>query len=71
LDFGGREYTDSLKEARAEIVKDLATTSPKSTETRDPVSGFYPFMQAAVCPGVPLETVYWLLRRSPGVIGAG
>jgi len=71
LDFGGREYTDSLKEARAEIVKDLVTTSPKSTETRDPVSGFHPFMQAAVCPGVPLETVYWLLKRSPGVIGAG
>jgi hypothetical protein len=68
LDLTGEDCPTSLQDARAQVVRDLATACPKSVETRDPVLGLYPFMQAAVSPGVLLDTVFWLLRRSPDVV---
>jgi hypothetical protein len=68
LDFTGEDCPLLLQDARAEVVRNLATAFPKSVESRDPVLGLYPFMQAAASPGVPLDTVFWLLRRSPGVV---
>jgi ankyrin repeat protein len=68
LDFTVEDYPLLLQDARAEVVRNLATAFPKSVETRDPVLGLYPFMQAAASPGVPLDTVFWLLRRSPDVV---
>lgn len=65
-----RKYPESLQETRAEVVKDLAVACPKSVEARDPVTQLYPFMQAAASRAVPLETVYWLLRRSPDLLVA-
>jgi ankyrin repeat protein len=68
LDFTSKDCPVSLQDARAEVVRDLAKSCPKSVETRDPASGLYPFMQAAASPGVPLDIVFWLLRRSPSCI---
>lgn len=68
LDLTGEDCPLLLQDARAEVVRFLATAYPKSVETRDPVLGLYPFMQAAASTSVPLDTVFWLLRRSPDVV---
>ena len=62
---------ENLRVERSNVIQELTTAAPQSVETRDPISGLYPFMLAAACPHTSLESVYWLLRRSPGVVGQG
>ena len=50
------------------VIVALATSAPEALQVRDPVSRLFPAVQAASHPLVPLDTVYWLLRRAPGVL---
>lgn len=47
------------------VVKKLILNHPESLERRDPVSGLYPFQQAAVS---NLDTCFHLLRRAPNLV---
>jgi len=62
---------ESLHFERNKVIQELTRALPQSVESRDPVSGLYPFMMAAACPHTSLESVFWLLRRSPGVAEQG
>mmetsp|Transcript_2890 Transcript_2890/g.5707 ORF Transcript_2890/g.5707 Transcript_2890/m.5707 type:complete len:696 (-) Transcript_2890:59-2146(-) len=50
------------------IVFELAKAFPEALQICDPVSHLFPAMQAACHPLVPIDTVYWLLRRAPRVL---
>jgi hypothetical protein len=67
-DASESDDTDRIHEARNLIVKDLAHRYPRSVEMADPVSKLHPFMLAAANPRLSIETVYQLLRHSPGLI---
>lgn len=48
-------------------VSDLAEANPESLSTVDPLTGLYPFQQAA-CAGDDVATIFELLRRSPSIM---
>ena len=50
------------------VIMALTVGAPEALQVRDPVSRLFPVLQAASHPLVPLDTVYWLLRRAPGVL---
>ena len=50
------------------IVLHLANLHPEAIHVRDPVTRLFPALQAASNDMVPLDTVYWLLRRAPRLI---
>jgi hypothetical protein len=54
--------------AMNEIVQDLVHEFPQSLEVIDPISRLFPYQQAATNPLVSLNTVYFLIRRSPSRI---
>lgn len=52
-------------------VKRIVEAYPEALQVKDPNSGLYPFMQAAIGDHASLATVYFLLRESPHVVSAG
>jgi ankyrin repeat protein len=66
---GISSFDDQFQSARAEIIEILVESFPDSIDIPDPVSGLFPFMLAAVNPSLPLDSVYFLLRRSPSRSG--
>ena len=60
--FQNRAYSLS---AREEVIARLVDLFPESVDIRDPVTKLYPFMLAAASHTVDLDSVFFLLRRSP------
>lgn len=48
-----------------DIIQQLVELYPESIDIRDPESQLYPFMMAAACPSPSLDSVFFLLHRSP------
>jgi len=52
-------------------VKRIVDAYPEALQVKDPKSGLYPFMQAAIGNHASLATISFLLRESPHVVSAG
>ena len=57
----------SLASCRLEVVRKLVVHNPESTERRDPITGLYPFQQAAT---FDLDSCFFLLRRAPHLVAS-
>jgi hypothetical protein len=58
-----------IQEARNIIVQKIAGEFPLSVEMVDTSTGFTPFLLAALNPLISTETVYYMLRMCPSMIG--
>jgi hypothetical protein len=54
--------------ARLNVVHSLVEAFPNSVHAMDPVSRLMPFQMAAASAHIPLEAVFYLLRRSPDAV---
>ena len=55
----------ALQSSRHEIIEKLVKLYPKSVDQKDPVTGLYPFMMASSDRSMSIDTIFFLLRRSP------
>ncbi len=55
----------AIRLSRHAIIKKLVDLYPGSVNQIDPVTGLYPFMMASSDETMPLNTAYFILRRSP------
>ena len=55
----------ALQLSRHLIIEKLVDLYPGSVNIKDPVTGLYPFMMASLDKAVPLNTTFFILRRSP------
>eukprot|EP00531_Pseudo-nitzschia_arenysensis_P009531 CAMPEP_0116126598 /NCGR_PEP_ID=MMETSP0329-20121206/6413_1 /TAXON_ID=697910 /ORGANISM="Pseudo-nitzschia arenysensis, Strain B593" /LENGTH=716 /DNA_ID=CAMNT_0003620683 /DNA_START=176 /DNA_END=2327 /DNA_ORIENTATION=- len=55
----------AIRLSRHAIIKKLIDLYPGSVDEKDPVTGLYPFMMASSDTTMPLNTVFFILRRSP------
>jgi hypothetical protein len=73
IDVGGGETLTALDkdtiaqghQNQQQIIETLVESYPDSVDRQDPTSNLFPFMVAATNPNLPLDAVYFLLRRSP------
>ena len=65
IEFMDARFVKELGAARHEVAEKLVKMYPEATDHRDPLSGLYPFMMAAVDPNLSIDTVFCLLRHSP------
>jgi ankyrin repeat protein len=61
--------TQEFQSSCYEIIQLLVELYPESIDIRDPESRLYPFMMAAACPSPSLDSVFFLLHRSPSRCG--
>ena len=54
-----------IERSRQQIIKRLVPIYPEGIDCRDPLTKLFPFMMAAREPNLPIETIFFLLRRSP------
>lgn len=57
--------TKALQSSRHAIIERLVTLYPESVDQKDPVTGLYPFMMASSDRSMSVDTIFFLLRRSP------
>jgi ankyrin repeat protein len=57
--------TQEIQSSHHSIIQQLVELCPESIDIRDPESQLYPFMMAAACPSPSLDSVFFLLHRSP------
>jgi hypothetical protein len=56
---------DEIEQSRQDIVEKLVQIYPEGVDRRDPLTNLDPFMMAAKDPNLPVDSVFFLLHRSP------
>jgi ankyrin repeat protein len=57
--------TQEIKLSQHDIIERLVELYPESIDILDPESQLFPFMMAAACPSPSLDSVFFLLHKSP------